>query len=230
MVAADPVGCCDVSYNNKNMREQEHCFDFIFPTEEETLVKEMSASSDRLQVVKDLQRVALGEDRSERNSANDIMLREHLEYKESNPSPYGVTLGIEIEIPLAAVLPAGEKEKMNRGQKKKYLHDLREKYEATQAMGLPAGADQFWEFADAPANNPTTLAREVQSLIGMKLIDPSFGKFPLHVTIWGMTFKGEKDFNLENNTHLLARVLDATGWEIDGERLLAPYTDPKNSD
>ncbi len=94
---------------------------------------------------------------------------------------------------------------------------------------MPAGKDQFWEFASEPANSPTTLARETQALIGMNLIPKEYRKFPLHVTIGGITFLHENDFLNENNTHLLARVLDATGWETDAERLVAPYKD-KNSD
>jgi len=107
--------------------------------------------------------------------------------------------------------------------KRQSLWDLKKRYEDTEKLGIPADTDLFYEFANLPANCPTTLARETQALIGMDLIDPEYKKFPLHVTVGGITFENEEGYKEESNTHLLARILDATAWETNGERLLAPY-------
>jgi len=187
----------------------------------------MKSAVDRLQVVKNL-RFTEEREKGIAERGDEFLKKHFLEYRESNPSPYGVTLGIEIEIPKESVLP---KNWMNLTdvEKKKFLTKLKEKYKQTKKLGMPAGTDQFWEFASEPANYPTTLARETQALIEMNLIPKEYRKFPLHVTIGGVTFLHENDFLKENNTHLLARVLDATAWETDAERLIAPYKD-KNSD
>lgn len=169
----------------------------------------------RLKVVKDLR--LLG-GLSEGNTVK-------MEYREAHPSPHGVTLGIEIEIPKDSVLPEDAKN-WSGGEKKKYLFDLKEKYKETEKIGVPSGKDQFWEFAHAPAHSPETLAREVQTLVGMGLINPDYEKFPLHVTIGGISFNSDK---ADEGAHVLARVLDATGWATTGERLLAPYTDPDSN-
>jgi len=168
----------------------------------------------RLKIIKDLR---LASNTFEEKDEHRFKI---LEYREAHPSPYGITLGIEVEIPKESVLPKESKE-WSGGQKKKYLFDLKEKYIETEKIGIPKGEDQFWEFAQLPAHHPETLAREVQALIGMGLINPDYEKFPLHVTIGGI--KNDEE------AHVLARVLEATGWATTGDRLLAPYTDPDSN-
>lgn len=196
--------------------------DFENPTK-----NEMIQAIDRLEIVKNL-RAMEDTKKGTADRGDEFLQKQNLEYRETNPSPYGVTLGVEIEVTKESVLPKNWVS-LTEVEKKIFLKNLNEEYKQTKELGMPEGKDQFWEFASEPANYPTTLARETQALIGMNLIPKEYRKFPLHVTIGGITFLHENDFLNENNTHLLARVLDATGWETDAKRLLAPYKD-KNSD
>jgi len=202
---------------NESDPRSEHFDDAEFYSEYQDPGKILDAVS-RLKIIKDL-RLASGyvEEKDEHRFKT-------LEYREAHPSPYGVTLGIEVEIPKDSVLPKESKE-WSGGQKKKYLFDLKEKYIETEKIGVPKGEDQFWEFAQLPAHRPETLAREVQALIGIGLIDPHYEKFPLHVTIGNISFSQKND----EGAHVLARVLEATGWATTGDRLLAPYTDPDSN-
>ncbi len=198
---------------NESDPHQERYDDMEFYKEYQDPGKILDAVA-RLQIIKDLWMAG--------NNGNP--LRPLLEYRESHPSPHGVTMGIEVELPEESVLGEETKE-MNRGQKKKYLFELKEKYRETEKIGIPRGEDQFWEFAQIPAHNPETLAREAQALIGMGLINPEYQKFPLHVTIGGISFSSKND----DGANVLARVLEATGWATTGERLMAPYTDPDSN-
>ncbi|MFA5830766.1 MAG: hypothetical protein WC878_02950 [Candidatus Paceibacterota bacterium] len=169
----------------------------------------------RLKIVKDLR--FLGG----LSSGNAVKM----EYRESHPSPHGVTLGIEVEIPEESIYQT-EAKNWNEKEKKQYFYEMKEKYAVAEKLGVPSGKDQFWEFAHAPAHSPETLAREVQALIGMGLVNPDYEKFPLHVTIGGISFDPNKT---DEGAHILARALDATGWATTGERLIAPYTDPDSN-
>jgi len=170
----------------------------------------------RLKIVKDLR--FLGEGDSDESEKRRMV---NLEYREAHPLPHGVTLVIEIEIPKEAIF-LGEDVEWNKKQKKQFAFEMKEKYAVTQKLGVPAGKDQFWEFAHLPVQNPETLAREVQALIGMGLINAKYDKFPLHVTVGGLSFSKKED---GDDTHALARILDATGWTTTGDRLTAPYVD-----
>jgi len=94
-----------------------------------------------------------------------------------------------------------------------------QKFEKTEDL-VPREYDKFWEFAHHPARNPFTLSREVQALIEMGLIDAKYQRYPLHVTLGGISpgIKGGE------YTHLLSHVLEATGWSTSGTRLSIPYT------
>jgi len=187
----------------------------------ETSDESFLETSERLKIINDLCVAKSGF----RHEYPDESGKEHwyrrLELRESNPSRDAVTLGIEIEIPEESVLPP-ESKKWKQSKKEIYLMGLRNQYKETERIGVPKGDDQLWEFAHLPAHEPETLVREVQALIKLEMINRDYHKFPLHVTVGGISFlPGETD----SSTHLLARVLDATGWETSGERLLAPYVD-----
>ena len=176
----------------------------------------------RLKVIKNLRFIS-GNSMDNPEREKERMTK--LEYHESHPNPHGVTMGIEIEIPEESVLPE-EAKSWNKGEKKKYFYEMKEKYAETEKMGVPAGKDHFWEFANSPVQYPATLSREVQALIGLGLINPDYDKFPLHLTLGGISFSPDKN---DISAHVLARVLDATGWVTTGDRLIAPYTDPDSN-
>lgn len=188
--------------------------------EEITERKEMMSATERLEIIRNLRGKA-GMD------TGGFTARQFLEYKESNPSPYGVTLGIEIEIPEESVLPTGSKN-WGREKKDEFLNEARKKYEETEKIGVPRDTDQFWEFANLPAHNPETLAREVEALIGMELIDKKYAKFPLHVTIGGITFT-HCPAKKREDALVLIRAMDATGWCTDGDRLTRLYHDKESN-
>jgi len=184
----------------------------------------------RLKIVKDL-RAAAQEFRHEKiDGEKEERWFMRLEYKEAQRSPHGVTLGIEIEIPEASVLPP-EAKKWKDWEKENFLRGLKTEYKKTEEVGVPAGEDQVWEFAHQHAYSPETLAREVQALIHLELIKTDYKKFPLHVTIGGISFPVGKtyspyeDESVIGSTHLFARALDAAGWETSADRLIAPYID-----
>lgn len=60
--------------------------------------------------------------------------------------------------------------------------ELKPKFEATRAAGIPAGSDAYWEFANAPCYSWTTLATEVGVLMRSGLI-PTGYNHSLHVTL-----------------------------------------------
>lgn len=182
--------------------------------------KEMLSAEDRLGIIKGLRKKAGLE------TAN-FTTHQFLEHKENNPSPYGVTLGIEIEIPEESVLPTGSRS-WSREKKDEFLNEERKKYEETEKMGVPRDTDQFWEFANLPAHNPETLAREAEALIGMELIDKKYAKFPLHVTIGGITFT-HCPAKKREDALVLIRAMDATGWCTDGDRLTRLYHDKESN-
>ena len=183
--------------------------------------KEMMPAVERLEIIKNLRARAGME-------TEQFLEHQSLEYKETNPSSYGVTLGIEIEIPQASVLP---NEAMSWSQEKKaeFYKEQREKYKETKEMGVPNDPHgPLWEFAELPVQNPLTLAREVQALIHLGLIDVNFGKFPLHVNIGGITLKHCPSKKRED-ARVLIRALDASGWCTDSDRILMPYNRAKQS-
>jgi len=182
----------------------------------ETRPQKILEAEDRLEIIKNL-RIASGKE-------NDKLFEKHaLLYREAHPSSHGVTLGIEIEIPESTILPPDDEWLlMKPKEKKKYLLEKKKEFEEARNAGVPSDEDLFWEFANLPANNPTTLAREVEALIALGLIKKDYAKFPLHVTVGGITFDKEQKEE-DNHTHALARILDATAWETSGERLLSPY-------
>lgn len=137
------------------------------------------------------------------------------------------------------MLPAEAKE-WSAVKKAEFLKKKKQPYKKTEQLGVPAGKDKFWEFANAPTHYYATLSREVQALIEMGLIDPSYPRHPLHITIGGISLGvsmnelyGDNS-SIEQNadvlipesgkeTFVLARSLEASGWSTTGGRLLRPY-------
>lgn len=185
------------------------------------IAHKLSSVAERLSIVKNL-RLAAGMPVEENGR-----LWQSLEYRESNPSPYGVTLGIEIEVPKEALLSAEKDGGMSKTKKKKFFDEKKKEYQKVAALGIQTDNDQFHEFAHLPAQSPAPLAREVEALMKMGLIDAKYQKYPLHVTVGGIA---TSDFGNESSADLLARALDATAWCTDGTRLVSPYLDPENSD
>jgi len=66
---------------------------------------------------------------------------------------------------------------------------LKPKYEATKEMGVPAGSDAYWEFANNPTYLWETLAYEVSLLMKLGLIPEGY-EHSLHVTLGGMSVEG----------------------------------------
>jgi hypothetical protein len=183
----------------------------------------MLSAVGRLEIVKNLRIEAQKEKDPDTDPEEpDDFLRKHfLEYKEKNPSSYGVTLGIEIEIPEKTVLP---KELVKNysyddevyAERNKYYKKFRE----AEKIGVPNGGDLFWEFAHQPARNPLTISREVQALVGMGLINKKYAKYPLHVTLGGITSNSD---DTGYQAHVLSHALEATGWSTNANRLTRPY-------
>jgi hypothetical protein len=193
----------------------------------------MLSAAERLAIVKNLRIMARKENDLDADPEEpDNFLRRHfLEYKEKHPSPYAPTLGIEIEIPDETVLPKElwQENLEKGGLSSQDFYDQRaeyqKKYAETEQIGVPNGNDLFWEFAHEPVRNPLTLAREVQALIGMGLINTKYTKYPLHVTLGGVTSEGLGG----EEAYLFSHALEATGWSTDSERLLLPYHNLKDS-
>lgn len=66
---------------------------------------------------------------------------------------------------------------------------LKPRYESTVIMGIPAGSDAYWEFANAPTYHWKTLATEVGLLFDVGLI-PTGYDHSLHVTVGGLRESG----------------------------------------
>jgi hypothetical protein len=189
----------------------------------------MLSAVERLEIVKNLRIEAQKEkDPHFTPEEPDNFLRRHfLGYKEKHPSPYAPTLGIEIEIPDETVLPkelwqenfvpddSGSASQKFQDERGKY----QEKYKVSEQIGVPNGNDLFWEFAHEPARNPLTLSREVQALVGMGLINTKYTKYPLHVTLGGVTSDGLGG----DQAHVFSHALEATGWSTNADRLTYPY-------
>lgn len=169
-----------------------------------------------------------------------FLRRHRLEYREDHSSPYTPTLGIEIEIREQSVLPP-EAKQWFEGDRERFLEKKKQPYRKTEKLGVPAGKDKFWEFANAPTYYYATLSREVQALIEMGLINPSYSRHPLHITVGGISLGvsmndlyNQNTVSIEQSadklipesgkeTFVLARTLEATGWSTTGGRLLRPY-------
>lgn len=186
----------------------------------------MLSAVERLEIVKNLRIMARKEKdaNADPEEPDDFLRRHFLEYKEKNPSPHGVTLGIEIEIPEKTVISKELREKEYTDDSDEYEDEYEkqfEKFTKSKEIDVPEGEDanQFWEFAHEPARNPLTIAREVQALIGMGLINKNYAKYPLHVTLGGISSLG----NDGNQVHVLSHALEATGWSTNADRLTRPY-------
>ncbi len=197
----------------------------------------------RLETVKRLRYEVKKEKEIKENPEDEegkFLRRHRLEYREDRPSPYTPTLGIEIEIREQSVL-LSEATQWSEGDRERFLEKKKHPYRKTEKLGVPAGKDKFWEFANAPTHYYATLSREVQALIEMGLINPDYPRHPLHITIGGISLGvsmnelyAEDGMSLEQaadelmpesgkETFVLARSLEATGWSTTGGRLLRPY-------
>jgi hypothetical protein len=181
----------------------------------------MLSAVERLEIVKKLRISARREKDPDADpeEPDDFLRKHYLEYKEKNPSPYGVTLGIEIEIPEKTVLPKELVKNYGYGEVYKKRQKYYEKFQEAEKIGVPNGHDLFWEFAHQPARNPLTIAREVQALVGMGLINKKYAKYPLHVTLGGITSSGDEG----TGAYLLSHALEATAWSTNADRLTRPY-------
>lgn len=202
---------------------------------------EFSVINDRLETIRNLRKNkkienGLSLEESEHDKA--LMSRHFLELRETHPSRYTPSLGIEIEIREEAVIPPEERfhyknhselEALSDAEQESYYlkirnHDylvkeLRNPYYKTKEAGIPSGFDKFWEFAHRPVKYYATLSREVQALMELGLLNQTYQKYPLHLTVGGIAARG-KD---RGETFLLARVLEGTGWSTRERRLLRTY-------
>ncbi|MEK7074310.1 MAG: hypothetical protein AAB968_00930, partial [Patescibacteria group bacterium] len=200
----------------------------------------------RLETVKRLRhKIKKGENTQEEPEDEDTQfLRRHwLEYREDHPSPYTPTLGVEVEIREQSVLPP-EAKLWSETKREQFLNKKKKPYRETETLGVGAGKDKFWEFANEPTRYYATLSREVQALIEMGLINPNYPRHPLHITIGGITLGVQMHELYEHadsravtveeaadhfisgsgkETFVLARTLEAAGWSTTGGRLLRPY-------
>jgi hypothetical protein len=188
----------------------------------------MLSAVERLEIVKRLRILAQKEKDPDADpeESDDFLRRHFLEYKEKNPSPHSVTLGIEIEIPEKTVLPKNLVKNYSYddevyAERNKYYKKFRE----AEKIGVPNGGDLFWEFAHQPARNPLTISREVQALVGMGLINKKYAKYPLHVTLGGITSFGDEG----TGAFLLSHALEATAWSTNADRLTRPYRTQRGS-
>lgn len=148
------------------------------------------------------------------------------------------TIGCEIEIKQSSLMPALMSEYFGApddgGRYKRKYADLPAasrqqfdaicddfdtvtlpKYQATLAAGIPQGNDAYWEFANAPTYNHTTLAAETGLLFDAGLIPIGY-EHSLHVTLGGVGAKGGGMALVLAGLELLyvppARIVAAT-WE-----------------
>src|SRR3989338_5400343 len=229
-----------------NLREPEGKAFLADESEDMAILQEFMGNrfqnvGDRLQIIRHLRRskdaeTALGEEEAEKDTK--LLARHFLECREAHPSQYTPTLGIEIEVRDEAVIPPEDRFKaLSRKQEaessaeemRNYLeraHEynrkvvaLRVPYEETEAFGIPGGRDKFWEFSHKPAKYYATLSREVQTLLDLGLINQTYQRYPLHITIGGVSVRGTDG----GQTYLLARALEGTGWSTRERRLLRTY-------
>lgn len=174
----------------------------------------------REQVVENL--FALGEETLELPGAGAEKRKRVLEimaYHEQNPSPYAITLGLEIEIEKASfVTNLGDAAREQSPDRAEAAYRRAGNYRRTERAGMPAGRDAEWEFAHLPARNYTTLSREVQALIQADLINNSFERHPVHMTLGHISMLGPAG----PEVFALARGLEATGWCSSAERIEQP--------
>ena len=192
----------------------------------------MLSAVERLEIVKNLRIAA----RKEKNhnidpeEPDNFLCKHSLEYNEKNPSKHGVTIGIEIEIPEKSVLSKEIRKKAKTEDFREFRNEYlkyRNKFIESERLGVPEGEDgnTFWEFAHEPARNPLTISREVQALIGMGLINKEYYRYPLHVTVGGISSKGYTG----GEAHLLSHAMEATGWSTNSYRLTRPFNTKNGS-
>jgi hypothetical protein len=90
----------------------------------------------------------------------------------------------------------------------------KEGFKITQELGVPAGGDGLWEFANLPSKHYETLGRETHALMEMGLINEQYKRHPVHITLGGVKTTAAVD--------ALARGLEATGWSTTWGRLVRP--------
>jgi len=122
------------------------------------------------------------------------------------------TIGCEVEVKWSSLFPDlarqyfGEQDELGRFERK-YADlpldqqealdaacvpldaELKPKFEATKAAGIPQGKDAYWEFANAPTYAWQTLSQEVALLMDHGLIPPG-NNHSLHVTVGGVNSLG----------------------------------------
>ncbi len=90
---------------------------------------------------------------------------------------------------------------------------LKPQYKATQANGIPAGNDAYWEFAHEPTYSWRTLATETDLLFKSGLIPEGYDH-SLHVTLGGIAQKGGGPCLILSGLELMnvppERILSAT--------------------
>jgi len=185
---------------------------------------EMMSAVDRLEVVKKLRELAHKEKDPDYlpEDPDRFLRRQLLEYNETNPSPYGVTMGTEIEVPKESIMSEDDLknwDNLTYGEEKAIKDKYLGKFNKT-AKFIPKEDDKLWEFAHHPARNSLTLSREVQALMEMGLINSKYQMYPLHLTLGGVS----PGFKKGEHAHLLSHILEATGWCSSGVRLSIPYT------
>ena len=134
-----------------------------------------------------------------------------------------VSLGIEIEVPWEAVFDHVPWTITHR----EYARLRAERilpFEQATALGVPPGKPDgeptFWEFALDATYESQVLLDQVAQLYAQGTLRTDYQRYPLHLTIGGLTCTGSDRYEV----NLLTRALEATAWVTTPERLLQPVS------
>jgi hypothetical protein len=146
--------------------------------------------------------------------------------REASPSPYGVDLGFEAEVEYESLITPFDPAHETVADRIDALLDMLTRYHQVVATGMPSPYEEdptvIREFSPKPAAHYETLMRELQLLMAMNVIDPSYAGHPFHVTVGNVTSKGPKG----DATATLIYSLAATGWSASAARVMQPKGKP----
>jgi hypothetical protein len=169
----------------------------------------------RLNAVRNLHAVAEEQGILQRGSTVAPFILSRLTRREHMPSPYGVPVGVELEITESSLMGAAEGS----------LDGITAHIETKMAniarvvgAGVPTrdedASEMFIEFATDAAYQYETVGREVQHMLALDVVGEN-QRIPLHMTIGNITTQGPKG----RVPYTIARCLEAAGWACDGDRL-----------
>lgn len=142
-----------------------------------------------------------------------------LQLLEDTPHPYSPTLGIEIEIMEESFI-RGDEIELPKSEQKKIIKHRASAFDDIHRSGVPLDDSDPWrEFALQPSNSYLTQFAELELFDQLGVIDLEQNYYSLHINVGGITAEGI----VGNESLLLARALESTGWASSGYRLLKPY-------